>query len=296
MKLLLFFPLFLFAFRVYSLPLEVDERISLSKAIELYSTHQKFPLKVGVHDVSFLGCKTILSDLIVDSRLCPTLKLLSPHGTAVVQIMKDPIYGVNPQMDIAALTTGIFEEDMREAVKSWKKKGIKLVNLSMSFRSKEIVDILNDFILDGGIIIASSGNSRLRLGEEPKEYYKDFKGILVGASNTFGAMEEFSQYLPGKTILAPGTIDLYPVERLVWTGSLRDEPTELDQDVKIKEYRFGMTSSSSPVVAGVVSMALELNPELTQSDINELLLKSADIYDGKPILNAEKFIESVLEK
>lgn len=295
MKCSLILAMALFSIKVFSLPVKVAEVLSLSEAMGLYSRHQKYPVKVGVHDVSFLGCKIILADLISDPNLCPPLNLMSPHGVAVVQLMKDPHYGVNPQLEIASLTTGIFEDDMKKAVSEWKRRGVRLVNLSMSFRSKEIIEILNEYIDQGGIVVASSGNSRMRLGERPKDYYQDFKGILVGASNVHGEMEEFSQYLPGKTIFVPGTIDLYPVERLVWTGSLREEPTELNSELKVVEYGFGMTSSSSPVAAGVVSMALELKPDLTQKQINEFLLNSADVIEGKPHLNAEKFLEKVLE-
>lgn len=282
---------------IHALPTQTRNLIHLDQALTYFHKQKRSQdqrPRLAVHDVSFFGHKIILKDELILSRPPAPLNLISPHGVSVAQIIVDPLYGTNPGQKIHSLTRGIFEEEIENAVDHWIDEGIKIVNLSMSFRSQEVVDSLNRFIEAGGIIISSSGNSAERLGIDLAPHYQNFKGLTISASDNKGHLESFSQY-DQKSLLAPGSIQSLPVHRLKYRSSqsLREEPETLSEDLEVVEYGFGMTSGAAPIVTGVVTMALTLKPHLKQREINQLLLESASLIDGKPVLNAYAFLKKL---
>lgn len=294
MKLAILTTFLLITTNSFSIGPWLSKSIHLEEALDVWAEEKVSPpARLGVHDVSFFGHKILLKDYLAQSVDSPPLKLVSPHGTSVSQLIVSRVDGVHPDQKIHSLTLGIFEEDFTEAVKIWRRKNIRIINLSMGMRSAEVVSLLNSFIDDGGIVIASAGNSRERLGEHPKPFYKDFKGILVGASDGHGKPTNFSQFLPGKTIWAPGEISSLRTQKVQYRISPRLEPTELDENLQIKEYYFGMTSGAAPIVTGIVLLALQINPDLTQAQINQLLLKSSISPHGVPFIHAANFLKSV---
>jgi len=272
----------------------LSRSIHLEDALKVWRQEKRsVPARLGVHDVSFFGHKILLKDYLSQSVDSPPLMLVSPHGSSVSQLIVSKRDGIHPDQKINSLTVGIFEEDFEEAVQTWQRKSIKIINLSLGMRSAEVVGHLNAFIDDGGIVIASAGNSRERLGEHPKDYYKNFKGILVGASDGQGKPTSFSQFLPGKTIWAPGEISSLRTQKILYKISPRLEPTELDDNLKVQDHHFGMTSGAAPIVTGIVLLALQINPNLTQAQINHLLVKSSTAPHGVPFLHAANFLKLV---
>lgn len=276
------------------LPEGVKSLIQWEEAIATYEKEgitTKSP-NVAIHDVSFFGHHLLLKDFLDLKEPAKELALVGRHGVSVSQIYLSAQGEYHSPIQL--LTRGIYIEDFKEAVKLWRKHKIKLVNLSMTIRTPEIVEVLNSFIKEGGIVIASSGNSGERLGKDLLPHYKEFLGLTVSASDLDGSLEGFSQIGP-QSILAPGSIDLYPVDILHYRIAPRSEPLFFDDNLSVRTHLFGMTSSSAPLISGIVSLALRINPDLNQKEINTLILKSADRVREKPVLNAKQFLELVIE-
>ncbi len=278
----------------WGLPSAIEKAIHLTKAREFYdnilssSSHNIRP-KVAIHDVSFFGYKILLRDEPLESTP-KEMGLISPHGSSVTQVFK----GVDPKQSVSALTKGIYIEDFNKAIRSWEKHHIKLVNLSMSFRSPEIIHALNGFIERGGVVVASSGNSGARLGIDLAPHYQGFKGLTVSATDNQGRLTSFSQFDEGLSVLAPGERESYPTKRVTYKLAGREQPTALDDNYSLQSYAFGMTSASAPVVSGLVAMALTLDNKLSQKEINLLLKNSATLVSGKKFINAHAFFNQVM--
>lgn len=289
----------LFNHSLWALPEAIEKTIKLDIAKEIFkrelekNSNLEKP-KIAIHDVSFFGHKILLKKHMPFDYAPPEMGLMSPHGVSVAQIISDSKNGVLDDQKINVLTKGIFIEDFERAIGIWERQKIKIVNLSMRFRSPAIIEALNGFIKRGGIVIASSGNSALRQGIELPEYYQSFQGLAVSASDLKGELLDFSQYDKSLSVLAPGEIGSYPTNRIVYTESVREEPTEISENIRVQEHGFGMTSSSAPVVTGLVTMALTLDPNLKQQEINLLLKNSATLILGRPLVNAEKFLNQVM--
>ncbi len=277
------------------LPSKVESLINLKESKIIFAEQNRSFQKINmaIHDVSFFGHKIILDEDLRLKEETSALSLISPHGVSVAQILQQT--QVPYQEKIQLLTKGIYLEDFKEALSLWRKHGVKLVNLSMTIRNKEIVDLLNDFINEGGIVIASSGNSAQRFGRKLLPHYKNFQGMTVSACDLNGDLESFSQWEEG-SILAPGSLDLYPVKRLAYHIAPREEPESLNNNLYLKEHFFGMTSAATPVVAGVVAMALRINPKLRQSQINDLIrLSGRKNKANQLVFDAEAFLREVLK-
>jgi hypothetical protein len=293
--------LFLYFITQYAqgIPAPYRDLIHLDEAINLYEREGENFLttenpRLAIQDVSFFGHRILLKNQLDLLEEVPPLSLLSPHGVAVAQVITDKEYGVKTDQKISLLTRGIYEEDIQRAVEKWIEHRIDVVNLSIRLRTPEIVASINTYIDQGGIAIISAGNDGERFGPDLPAYYKDFKGLIVGACDDKGLMTSFSQYGLG-TILAPGELESIPVERLVWKMAPRNEPQDLDTGLTIRSYLFGQTSASTPIVTAVVLMAKKINPALTQKEVNEMIHETSFVKEGKPVLNAYKFLKKVRE-
>ena len=287
--------------QAHALPEEVSHVLNLAEAKTTFQRNiepQRLTnFKVAIHDVSFFGHKILLKDFTSGQQEQGPLGLISHHGVSVAQVYNQTIQSVlqvtnaEPLKTIKTLTKGIYLEDFKKALKDWKKNDIKIVNLSMTLRTPEIVALMNDFIDDGGIVIASSGNGAGRFGRALPKQYSSFKGLTVAASTVSGELTEFSHYDEIKSIIIPGTRDLYPVNIVKYNIAPRFEPSELSEGLSISEYTFGMTSASSPVATGLVTLALNLDQNLNQEEVN-LLMKNATGLNG--LVDADKFFRFVL--
>ncbi len=293
----LFIFFILISTKSYSLNDFIDSAVSLNKAISNFSIFFKHNIVVGIHDTSFYGHKVLLSQNLFSEHFeSPKLELISPHGTAVAQVIGNHEFGVNPNVIFGSFTKGIYLENFESALALLKAKNIKLVNISMTIRNTEIIKLLNKFIDEGGIVILSAGNSAKRLGRELPEQYENFKGITVSATDLEGNLLEFSHYSKGKSVLAPGQEKSYPVNYLRYNQiASKSEPEKINEHISIKQHQFGMTSAAAPVVTGAVSLALQINPNLTQAEINKALLAGPQNKFGQPKLDIYSFLKTFIK-
>lgn len=270
----------------------IDTAINLSEAKNKFSRFFKYEVELAIHDTSFFGHKILLANnKFSDSFVSPPLSLISPHGSAVAQIIGSDNFGVNKNVIFSSFTLGIFLEDFKKAFLKITKNKIKLVNISMGIKNLEIIEILNNYIDQGGIVVLSSGNSAERLGRELPEHYFNFKGITVSASDLDNNLLNFSHYSKNLSVLAPGQIRGTPVNYLKYNqAGSKTEPEVLNKNVSLKNHLFGMTSAAAPLVTGAVSLALQINPDLSQREINEALFNGPKNSEGQAKLDIEHFL------
>jgi subtilisin family serine protease len=157
----------------------------------------------------------------------------------------------------------------------------------------------------GAIYIKSAGNDRIKFNEERLDFENNWNAnfdpeqvdryaIIVGASNADGHYSEYSN--PGANLLinAPGgdsnapylELDLHQIVTTdlsgMYAGYDIQEGHGIDYHFDAKgnenfDYtdRMNGTSAAGPIVAGVVALMLEANPNLTWRDVRYILATTA---------------------
>ncbi len=121
----------------------------------------------------------------------------------------------------------------------------------------------------GAIYVWAGGNGGA-LGDNANfdGYVNSRYTIGVAATDNFGRRSPFSE--PGACILvnAPSAGGTRGIVTTDLTGACGADPGD---------YNFGMwgTSTSAPIVAGVVALMLDVNPALTWRDVQDILVRSA---------------------
>ncbi len=145
---------------------------------------------------------------------------------------------------------------------TWQQAGISLQRLAAEGRSGL-----------GTVVVQSAGNT-FSVGDDTNlhNFQNSRYVITVGATDYFGNTSEFST--PGASILvsAPGgsggsfdaNLDVNTTDRLGALGYSTGNNVNL-----------AGTSFSSPIVAGIVALMLEANPNLGYRDVQEILAYSA---------------------
>jgi subtilisin family serine protease len=176
----------------------------------------------------------------------------------------------------------------------------------------------------GIIIVFASGN-----GNESISDSKTFDGyaankyvFAIGATNASGKRASYSDF--GKDldfVVSSSDIDVSSGESFdnIWTTDNsvggensvdNDEKTENNGDNKGLYFsKFGGTSAAAPLASGIIALVLTANPNLSRTDIYDILKKSADkigdenyddngfnIYYGYGRLNACKAVKEALLK
>jgi MYXO-CTERM domain-containing protein len=112
----------------------------------------------------------------------------------------------------------------------------------------------------GTLVVFAAGNENRMLGDDELEA---IPGVLtVGAVNNFDEATSFSNFGPSVDLVAP-------------TGTVTTDISGADGDTS-GDYTelFGGTSSACPVAAGVAGLVMAANPELSASDVEQLLITS----------------------
>jgi len=133
----------------------------------------------------------------------------------------------------------------------------------------------------GTVMVAAAGNYRGTDSDANLARYQSERHVLlVGAVNTVGDISGYST--PGANLLvvapssdgfmepAVGTTDRQGVEGTNDGWNPTYDPVPMDYTT-----RFGGTSATSPMVAGVTALMLEANPDLGWRDVREILALSA---------------------
>ncbi len=142
----------------------------------------------------------------------------------------------------------------------------------------------------GTIIIFSGGNDNLDFDRTDYDYLASSRQtIAVGAMNKYGTIESYSN--PGSSLFvaAPGGDTVWYSDSGLLTTDLTDDCTLIDDILgycAIRGWSYGDytdkmdgTSAATPVVAGIVALMLEANPNLTWRDVQHILVNTAKHVD-----------------
>jgi hypothetical protein len=255
-------------------------------------------IRFGVFDISATGYKTILKDSMASEGHFPIQhNLYSTHGTKVASIIADQELGSTRMGKLSSLSFGIYFEDIKNSISLAEANKVKVVNISMTLRDENMIELVNESERKGLIYVVAAGNSAVHLGRELPAYYSNLNAIIVSCLDEDYNIPEFAQYDAHVTIMAPcgiGNIPArslkYKVEYAAWPYL---EPKNVPSSAVIIE-KFGMTSSGTPQVTGNIINLLSIVPQLTYNHVKVLLKDSArEVLTDVglvPLLDAEKLI------
>ena len=261
-----------------------------------YSTTKVAVIDTGV-DVLHEDLQDTLVDtekyyLTVGGNAIPKDYDIGEHGTHVSGIIaaSNNNFGVtgvasgsnNDLVDLMVVGSSpdgeyLYTADIIDAINFAKDSGAKVMNMSFGVegRDRAMEAAIRDAYNSGIVMVAAAGNDGTNAFSSPT----DFKEVIsVNASNKYDNATYWSDYGTYKDITAPGNNILSTI------------PGD-DYD-----YMSG-TSMASPVVAGVVALMLDANPDLTPAQIYNIICASAslDSFDemlAYGVVNAKAAVEA----
>ena len=174
----------------------------------------------------------------------------------------------------------LYTADIIEAINYSKDNGAKVINMSFGGegRDRAMEAAVKDAYDAGIVLVAAAGNDGIDVFSSPS----DFKEVIsVNASNKFDKVTYWSDYGNYKDITAPGS----------------DIMSTIPGDSYAS---FSGTSMASPVIAGIVALMLDVNPDLTPAQVYNILCASTgsnvfDEYSAYGVVNAEAAINAVYD-
>jgi hypothetical protein len=192
------------------------------------------------------------------------------HGTEVASVIGAQnngfgIVGVYPDAVLRAWDAspfGILNEGAAiQGIAEAARQGPGVINLS--FGGEDQDPLLEDAVMfayrEGSLVVAAAGNEGLE--GSPKGYPAAYPHVLtVGASNESGRVASFSTIAPTVDLVAPGV-------RIDVAEPLAQEPSGYAE--------VPGTSFSSPLVAGAAAWVWTVRPDLDNTQLFELMRRSA---------------------
>lgn len=220
------------------------------------------------------------------------------HGTHVSGIIaaegnnEKGIIGVVGELDVRIMPVKVLNKDgkgnsenIAKGIRYATDNGADVINLSLGGNNKsgEIKKAIDYAIEKDVIVISAAGNEKENADDSVPAGVDGV--ITVAATNVIGTAASFSNYGECIDISAPGTKILSTV--------LEDGYEAWDG-----------TSMAAPLVSGVVAMLKAENISLSQSEVIDILNKSAkdilvkgeDMRSGSGIIDAEKALQILREK
>ncbi|QFT90677.1 Thermophilic serine proteinase precursor [Bacillus sp. THAF10] len=235
-------------------------------------------VKVAVIDTGLdknhpeLKNRVVESVNIVDPMRKPVPDLHATHVAGIIAGEKNNGVGgtgVNPNAEILSIDVfngdlGAYDFAIAEGIVYAVDHGAKVINMSLGgfFPSTIIEEAVNYALASDVVVVAAAGNSSTNM----KEYPASYKGVIsVGATNENKELASFSTYGASVDVVAPGE-DIYNA------AYINGESTFMN---------LSGTSMASPVVAGIASLLLAKNPDLTPYEIEYLLKSTAEDLGSK---------------
>ncbi len=203
------------------------------------------------------------------------------HGTAVTGLIgaranNIGIFGVASESDIIFLqySQQMNDEDTIKLFQKAVEFGADVINCSWG--TEDVGDSVREYIQyiskherrgKGIVVVFAAGNNGSRISKRDESTIPEV--ISIGSSNKKNLRAKYSNYGPHLDILAPGG-DEFGLEMisLDYSGYLGNEFGDYTS--------ISGTSASAPLVSGVVAMMLEANPDLSSSQVQQILKDTAD--------------------
>ena len=237
------------------------------------------------------------------------------HGTAVTGIIgarvnKKGIVGIANKAQIIFIK---YKESMSdsETVELFNKAeefGADIIN--NSWGTGDVSQVVKDKIVDlakngrggkGTIIVFAVGNDNKDMANDESAIPEV---ISVGATDSTNLRAFYSNYGVNLDVVAPGGY-YFGITTLDDMGNRGDAILNENYILYNDPNEFAGTSASAPIVSGIVALMLEKNPNLTRSEVENILKNSADKignvpyssgrnnYYGYGKVNLEKIMNSI---
>lgn len=194
------------------------------------------------------------------------------------------ITGINPAAKIMVLKAlndfgHTRASYVAKAIKYATDNGARVINLSIGGEHQTYLERLAiKYAHDRGVVIVvAAGNEAMEISEYGFAPYPEV--IAVASSDFEGKRVFFSNIGPEIDIAAPGLDVLSLRARMTdFMRHLKDVPYEEGSayvgDDK-RYFRSSGTSFSAPIITGIASLILSMNPDLTNVEVKRMILNSA---------------------
>lgn len=208
---------------------------------------------------------------------------------------------------------GFYTIDMVSAIEYLQSLGVKVINMSLGrYGSADEHFTYDDYVLhqsvynaysNGVTIVAAAGNENTSSFVTPSDYIETIGVVSIDGNNT---KSNFSNYNKHKDIAAPGgKFDLS--SELQGVGLVSTYGANLCQNDECNWYEYVSmqgTSQAAPLVTSVVAMMYSVYPNLTPSEIKNIISMNADdlgtpgkdVYYGYGKINPVKILNSLRTK
>ena len=199
------------------------------------------------------------------------------HATAMVSILAARGYGVARGAEIINYSMPSADDDYGDeckkintddAISAALADGVKVLSISLGggARTDEEREAITRAIARGVVVVVATGNEST---EDPADSMASTNGTVgVGASDSNGNFQSFSNYGKGLAVLAPGNktvMHLFPSGKLVNAWG---------------------TSYAAPIVAGFVAVTMQRWPEATGNQVVQSLVNTAKVgRAGYPLIS-----------
>lgn len=219
----------------------------------------------------------------------------TPHGTKVVGVIFSQhngfgVNGVAPEANLVAVSLqGSWTSQLVLAIEQAILAGADIVNASwtMPFVTQPLRDVIGYHAQSGrdgkGVIFVVAAGNRNQSKALPDALAN--LPWVVSVAHTDHALQPMVHHYPVKVnIAAPGMLE-----------TVSNRPT--------KPYiKIGGSSSAAPVISGVAALVLAVAPEISRSQLQELLLNNADAISNQTkkynygIVNAGRVIQAAIQQ
>jgi subtilisin family serine protease len=210
------------------------------------------------------------------------------HGNSCAGFIVSPINGKG-SMGIApnAKLVGIklLSQDDSDTIKAFEyaqAKGAKVISCSWGSNdvSEAVVAKLKELYDAGITVLFASGNEGVSLDVDGTNDESEVEWVIgVGASGENNDVTSYSNYGKNIEVIAPGgdteTLGILGIDDMGSAGS------DKQLDLVNNNYAFmDGTSFATPVAAGVVTLMYAANPNITPSQVKEILTSTATKIGG----------------
>ena len=194
-------------------------------------------------------------------------------GFSASSIIDGILYAINNGADVINLSIHtVYGEEAKYISELMLNESLKEMSRDDEFFFQELFEIANDSNIT---IVFCAGNCEVLVGLDPMK--RDSTIISVSAIDRYNKRASFTNFGKQSTVSAPG-VEIYSCKP--------------GNDYVINDG----TSMSSPIVTGVVGLMKSINPELTNTEIINILRKSGKQLDPSigPLVQADKALELCL--